>query len=342
MPPVEGITADQLLRYDELAAKRGYVGPRGRSWTQGTVRYRIVRGERWERPGTETFDEFIVAHLKYVLGPEWGKRQVSLPREEQHAVVRWMFDAAQYQEEVLPEGHQDGDLFIAPPSGSAMELLSLADDVYRLSLLERIPRRVLKRLRDPGFFQGMRYELSLAAAFTRAGFTVDWLDEQSSKHGEFTISADGQEAVLVEAKSRHRPGILHHPGTPADQDELRADVIGLYAKALKKETNGFPFLICVDVNLPHREHGEGQMPSWSEHVRPLLDARPPTLESPAKEFCLAFTNRNWHYSPHERAHGGNWIYTFPKWTECAPREPSTYVGILQAFDHQTERPEGPY
>mgnify|MGYP001324578225 CR=1 FL=1 len=340
--PVEGICAAKLLQCDELAARRGYVGPRGRSWIQGDVRYRLVRGERWERPETETFDEFIVGHLKYVLGPEWGKRQVALPREKQHVVVRWMFDAAEYHRTLLPAGHRDGDLFNVPPSGSAMEMLSLADDVYRLSLIERLPTRVLKRLRAPGSFQGMRYELSLAAAFTRAGFTVDWLDETSTKHGEFTISFGGKDPVLVEAKSRHRPGTMHQPGLQTDHAEMRADVIGLYARALKKETKGLPFLICIDVNLPHREEERNRMPSWAEHVRPLLDERPPTQETPAKEFCLAFTNLNWHYSSHRRASGGSWIYTFPTWTQCAPREPDTYVGILQAFDHQTKRPEGPF
>lgn len=342
MSPVQGISAAELLECDELAARRGYLGPRGQSWTQGGVRCRLIRGERWERPETETFDEFIVRHLKYVLGPEWVKHQVALPRDEQHVVVRWMLDAVEYQRTVLPEGYHEGDLFSAPPSGSAMELLSLADGVYRLSLIDPLPRKVLKRLRDPGFFQGMRYELSLAAAFTRAGFKVDWLDEKSTKHGEFTITVGGKDVVLVEAKSRHRSGTLHQSGTQAKAGEMRADVIGLYAKALKKETGGLPFLICIDVNLPHREQPRDRMPSWSEHVRPLLDKRPPARGAPAKEFCLAFTNVNWHYTPHERAGGGSWIYTFPRWTECAPREAETYVGILQAFDFETKRPESPY
>lgn len=339
---VRGISPAQLLRCDELAASRGYLGPQGTSWVRDDARFRQVRNERWQRPSTETFDEFLVVHLKNVLGREWGKRQVELPPGERHVVVRWMFDAVEQQKADLPEDHRPGQLFCAEPSGSALELLTLAEDVYRLSLKKKLPRRILRRLRAPDSFQGARYEIAVAAAFARAGFSISWLDEKSTKHGEFTMTVDGGETIVVEAKSRHRPDTLHQPGDKDDPERMRADVIGLYAKALKKETRGLPLLICIDVNLPLSERRPNSLPRWADDVRPALEARPPTSASPAKEFCLVFTNFNWHYCGLDRARSGNWIYTFAEWTECAPTADQTYAGILQAFDHNVSRPEGPY
>ena len=191
-------------------------------------------------------------------------------------------------------------------------------------------------------FQGMRYELALAAAFTRAGFRVDWLAESSTKHGEFTIALGDEQPVVVEAKSRHRAGILHEAGTREDPRSLGADVKRLYERALTKETDGCPLLICIDVNLPLQSEAPRTTPSWAEYVREFLDQRPPTEAAPAKEFSLSLTNFNWHYRPHEVAGGQRYIYTFPEWTQCAPKGEDTYAGILQAFHSYGQRPEGPY
>jgi hypothetical protein len=217
---MRGIDKVRLERCDDLARGRGYVGPRGTHYLQGEKRIRIVRNMKWERPATETFDEFIVGHLKYVLGKEWGEAQLALPPSDQHIVIRWLVRAAEYQKTIFPKEHQAGELVLAKPTGDAMELLSLSEDLYRLNLVDRLPAGLLDRLRNRGEFQGVRYEIATAASFVRAGFAIDWMEPSTLKSPEFTATL-GSDVLVVEAKSRHRQGFIHQPGTGSSESMLR-------------------------------------------------------------------------------------------------------------------------
>ena len=80
-----------------------------------------------------------------------------------------------------------------------------------------LPDSLIKRLKDFHKFQGARYEILVAAVFTRAGFDIEWIDDTkaSGKHPEFiaTHKRTGRK-IAVEAKSRRRPGIQEKlPGT---------------------------------------------------------------------------------------------------------------------------------
>ena len=123
---------------------------------------------------------------------------------------------------------------------------------------------------------------------------------------------------------------------------MGADVERLYKRGLEKETDGCPLLICIDVNLPHRDDAPSTLPSWAGDVREFLDRKPPSEEEPAKEFCLSFTNFNWHFTGIEAASRQSHIYTFPEWTASAPSKDETYAAILQAFEGYGNRPEAPY
>jgi hypothetical protein len=54
----------------------------------------------------------------------------------------------------------------------------------------------------------------------------------------------------VEAKNRHRPGVLGRKGQAPDAATLTVDVPELMRRALSKETDGRPFVIRLDLNLP--------------------------------------------------------------------------------------------
>ncbi len=218
------MTPERLQTCLQLVATRCYCGPLGKSGLQGSTRIRSVGPFRFESPQTETFDEFLVGHLKYKLGKLWGRQQVQLPRERQHAIIQWLFGHCEEQRRVLGDHHDPNVVVSARPTGHAMEMLSVADDLYRLSLVGQLPEGMLKRLRKRVSFQGARYELALAASFVRAGFQIKWLSG-SQKHAEFLATlAATNEQVIVEAKSRRRPGVLHEAGSPPDLSALRADV----------------------------------------------------------------------------------------------------------------------
>jgi hypothetical protein len=110
---------------------------------------------------------------------------------------------------------------------------------------------MVSRLKDPDQFQGARYELFAAATCCRAGFDIRYDDETdvTKKHPEFHAAhrQTGQE-ISVEAKSRHRPGVLGFQ----EQETGRETALGverLLNNAISKSPDG-PFVIFLDVNLP--------------------------------------------------------------------------------------------
>jgi hypothetical protein len=76
--------------------------------------------------------------------------------------------------------------------------------------------------------------------------------------------------IVVEAKSRHRPGVLHEPGDPPDLSSLKADIDGPHGGALAKPTHGLPYLIGIDANVPltpeRTENFRGRMDNYTVRV----------------------------------------------------------------------------
>ncbi len=124
-------------------------------------------------------------------------------------------------------------------------------------------------------------------------------------------------------------------------NKMKADVKSLYYEALKKPTEGKPFLICIDVNLPLTGGDAPGYMSWMNDVKAIFEHNPEaTKNNPSKEFCLVFTNFNQHYSGAEPAKPFEVIYTFPQWCNLVPKNEETYVALFQAFETYGRRPEG--
>jgi len=132
--------------------------------------------------------------------------------------------------------------------------MAFAYDLYVVSNVNGLDDLLLNRLKITGLFQGARHELFAEAACIRAGFTIEREDEQdgSRRHAEFTTlhKATGQR-MSVEAKSRHRPGLLGQPGQPEPHDRIRLRFGELINKAVRKNPP-YPLVIFLDTNLPFR------------------------------------------------------------------------------------------
>jgi hypothetical protein len=137
-------------------------------------------------------------------------------------------------------------------NGPALAWFLLGYDVWVLSHY-RLIEPLLERLRDPKSFQGARYEMTAYAHFVRAGFSLKPEDEtdNSARHVEF-IAEHGQsgERVAVEAKSRHRPGVLGSPTAGFDFSAApRPSIERLLRDAIAKKP-GIPYVVFLDLNLP--------------------------------------------------------------------------------------------
>ena len=110
----------------------------------------------------------------------------------------------------------------------------------------------IERLKNCDQFQGARHELFAEATCLRAGFSIEHEDETdgSTRHAEFTAThkASGQR-VSVEAKSKHRPGVLGFPGARQAEGEHKLNVGQLLNDAIRKNT-AHPLVVFFDLNLP--------------------------------------------------------------------------------------------
>jgi hypothetical protein len=124
--------------------------------------------------------------------------------------------------------------------------------LYTLRHHMALQAAVVKRLKHKDQFQGARHELFAAATCIRAGYEIHYEDERDPvrRHTEFvaTHRPTGQR-IAVEAKSRHRPGVLARAGQPQPDDAVRAGIKGLLKDALAKPVT-HPYVIFFDLNLP--------------------------------------------------------------------------------------------
>lgn len=203
-----------------------------------------AKDEKWR-----TFPDFLLDYIKTALGRDWGNAELKKPLEERHQILKWYDGMCRFQQKQTKG--KDG-IYEAIPNGAFAAFLSLAYDLYILRHHKALQEDITRRLKHPEQFQGARYELFATATCIRASFKIDFENEKdaSRKHPEFIAThIETGHKISVEAKSRHREGVLGYPGKQETDDEMKLRIGGLINQALKKESN-YPFVIFIDVNVP--------------------------------------------------------------------------------------------
>lgn len=251
----------------------------------------------WRKP-TETFHEFCVWVLKMTFGQEWLDAQFPEPANDRHVVAKWLTELSELQKRETPDGHQAGQLVSSIPTGGAQEAVLLGRDLLYLTQLGKLPERLVDRLRHKGQFQGAWYEVRVASALVHGGFDIEWLDKKAESHCEFTAKQSfTQERFAVEAKSRHRAGLLNQPGEKADDPRVLAH--RNFRDALAKDTEGLPLIVFVDVNMPLSHSFESATVSWAQHMADFIGPMGINPSEPAKFAYAVCTNFSYHQ--HENA-----------------------------------------
>jgi hypothetical protein len=299
-----------------------------------TIQTALAEGQRaiaiWQsivfRPLTETFHEFLVeVPLKGTFGESWYKREIAKREDRQHIVVRWLAAFRSQASKYKPAGHQKGQVFAGPATGEGIELMALAHDLYLLQKVNRLPKKLVNRLRNYDEFQGARYEVAIASAFVKCGFEIEWITDSSGPHPEFVArNPHSHEDVAVETKSRHRSGALHQPGKQTDQ--LTADVDQLYSDALHQNPGDRPFAVFLDVNVPPGRAPEN-LADWQAEIMARWQGDPNVS-------LIGFTNFAWHYQKGEQTGTKPREYILAASDGVTrPLKSSETVGCLQiAFD----------
>lgn len=243
----------------------------------------------------KTFHDFLFDYIKTCLNTDWGNAELKKEFSERHPIIQWYQYLCDFQRNNI---EKEGEIYSALCTGPVGAYLSLAYDLYLLRHNSLLQDRLVDRLKDKNQFQGARYEIYVTSSFVKAGLNIEFEDEtdKSKSHCEFvaTHKKTGKK-YSVEAKSRHRPGLLGQTGDLRNPDEIRLRIGGLLRNALKKEAS-HPRIVFIDINMPPKEGGPFDR-SWFKSLMAEVSKveKENTNGAPFPPAYLIFTNHPHHY-----------------------------------------------
>ena len=196
--------------------------------------------------------------------PEWGNAEIPKPFADRHPVMQWYHQHCTFQakQQRLPNS-----LVMIPPHAPIRAYFSLAYDLFVLNRYCGSQTKLIERIKNAKEFQGAQHELFAIATCLRAGFDIAFEDngDVATKHAEFvgTHRATGQR-ITVEAKSKHRPGVLGFPGDRVPDYELDLRINRLLNTAFEKPRE-HPFVVFFDLNLPQLKYDPLSM-AWFDMI----------------------------------------------------------------------------
>jgi hypothetical protein len=291
-----GVFEEKRRLEQERVARFGQIRPQISTVWQGqrmvAVRNRFYRSDKWK-----FCSDFLRDYVPEVLGIDWCKAEAAKPEAECHPVITWRAEGARYlnAQPAQPDGSR-----VALPCGALAAYTCFAYDLYVVDDNGGLDDELLQRLKNRDMFQGARHELFAEATCYRAGFAVQHEDEKdgSTRHAEFTARhvTTGQ-LFSVEAKSRHRPGVLAMPGTPQQTPDFK--LMHLINDAVAKNPK-HPLVIFVDTNLPfkwaERVLGRQARNTVSRPIRSLLDGIKKEHNDTDPYCMIVFSNHPHYYA----------------------------------------------
>ena len=309
-------------------------------------RIRALWNSLYFRPEKETFHEFLIYVVLWTLGEQWWKHQIRMPVEERHVVTRWRYNFSEFTKKNVgkPTDTSSSERFTGDTSGTIHALLALGYDLFCLQTKNALPEFLIKKLRSNQDFQGARYEVTVAAIMTRAGFEITYLDDKGiqQKHCEFIAKhkETGIE-IGVEAKSRVRPGVLNTKGE-FDYHEDWKGVGQLVRKARKQKPPALPFFIFVDVNLPPSPNDPPDKKPWLRDMIAAFDKsyEAPTAQNPDPFNALFPTNFAYYYGedPAEPVYG-EWGFIIPRFSETLLPDSRPIDTTIESLERYGKVPE---
>lgn len=280
------IRADDLLRKEHVA-KYGHARRPTGVQMDGKM-YMAFDGAIYQQTaeGPYNFVNAIHDHALHFFGEERLVAEEEKDFSQRHPAIQWMHA---HLEPKIETG-------IRPQSGNGAAWYRFAYDLFTIRDNATLQADLKKKLLDPSYFQAARYELKVAAICATAGFDLRFEDERDNKrrHPEFvgTDRLTGAR-IAVEAKSRHRRGVLGFPGgltsAPGDFVDVRKNVMEAYKKRPQ-----FPFYVFVDVNLPPADIPT--MRRWEDELlQTMQDLDAEGYAAPCPANAVFFTNDPSHY-----------------------------------------------
>ena len=229
----------------------------------------------------------------------WANCELQKDYSERHPILQWYKNLCDFQRAHATENKE---IHTADSSGPVYAYLSLSYDLYVLRHHSHLQQKLINRIKDKKQFQGARYEVYVASSFIKAGFDIKFEDEsdRSTSHCEFLATNKiSNSKYSVEAKSRHRKGVLGQEGSKKLSEEPRLRVGTLLRKALQKEAL-HQRVVFVDINMPPEEGGVTTKRWTSSLMKEISLVESDTIDGKlSPPAYLFFTNHPYHYVGNE-------------------------------------------
>lgn len=284
---------DNVRRRSEWPLVHGVTLPAATTRWQGT---RVVSagGHLYKIAVGESSYGFLYGLLIEQIGPDWFDAEMEKPEGSDHLLTRW------YRDICRRERDEHGHFTRHDPAGeigTTLAFRSIAYDMFCMMQAINLSPKLMDRLRHPDQFEGARYELWVAATLARAGFSIEFSDEndRSSRHGEgIATHQDTGKKYWIEAKRKHRPAFDYFRAL-IDKLVLKVDA-KLVAAAMQKPAED-DRLIFIDVNRPPWSRCEINAP-WIGAFRESLtrlQLQKNFRDNPDRRAFVMVTNHPYHF-----------------------------------------------
>lgn len=180
-----------------------------------------------------------------LFGEELVAAEMGLPFEQRHPAIQFLSAAVEQNALYRADG-------VHRPTGCSAAWGRLGYDLFTVrdnaQLLDKLKGELLR----PGNYQAARCELLVCSIAVTAGFEIHFEDEKDNTQRHVEFFAEHKQSGLVisvEAKSRHRYGVLGFEGGHAANPGAEVGIRGVLEKALRKQPP-HPMYTFIDVNLP--------------------------------------------------------------------------------------------
>lgn len=267
--------AAQVQRERQQGFGRPIISMESHGYRMVAVKNRLLHSQKWK-----TFHDFLMDYIKMAIDPDWGNAEIAKPLEQRHPILVWYQKLCEYQRTFITE---PGKVSTAPMSGAVAAFMHLAYDLYALDHNAELQEKLLARLRNHDNFPGARYEVHVAAMLIRAGFDLEFEDEDdgSTTHCEFTAT-NKRTGKKFSVEAKH-------------QAANRFRLIRLLNRALAKKAN-HQRIVFIDINTPD-DATDKSIPSFMSHALDHLrmyEERNPSAKSLPQAYVLV-TNMPWHH-----------------------------------------------
>ncbi len=213
----------------------------------------------------------------------------------------------------------------------------------------RCPKKLIERLREWESFQGARYELAVTSFLVQLDYRIEYPKTGKEKTCELIARHPlSGECFGVEAKSRHRSGVLHEPGSREQPEELKIGVTGRLNEAIGQRPAAMPFIIFIDLNLPWSGK-EGLDKPWLGDIKQAIGHQEQISESNPEKFnALFITNYSYHYEgktvmDNSGKYAGDMIVIIPRFTEHSFKQMGNLADVsvaVQQYGYVPDRNDG--